>query len=179
VVLTPMAGLRIVPAARALAHARNIDQWLAALAGELSPHPDLIVLHQSMPLATFSGDWLVAASPLAETLTRTYSELKRMPRAADGAERGRLRLLVGRAADEHSARTLHRALDEASQRFLDASIDWAGYVPHDASLRRAEAAARPVFDIDLQAASALALMDTVRAIESWDLPRVQPSRTAL
>lgn len=153
VVLSPGKGLRIVPAARALSGAANLGEWLAALAGELDPHPDWIVLHHDMPLGSLEGDVLVAATPLTETLRRTYSELKRMPRSG-----GRLRLLVNGTADEAGARNLHRALDEAAQRFIGASIDWAGFVPKEGATQ--------------------AWTHLAAALDSWQLPSVQPACTA-
>lgn len=167
IMLQPREHLRIVPAARALCGATQLDPWLAALAARLDPIPELIIVYQPAATALMEGDVLVAAAPGRETLTRTYAELKRMKRG-----HGRLRLLVARARDEHGARTLHRALDETSQRYLGEGIDWAGFVPHDASLRRAEAAARPVFDIDTAASSARALLALGRALDNWELPRL-------
>src|SRR5690606_16300885 len=160
IVLQPYERLRIVPAARALKGATHLDPWLAALAARLDPAPELIIVYQPTATALLDGDLLVAAAPGRETLTRTYAELKRMKRG-----HGRLRLLVARAQDERGARTLHRALDETSQRYLGECIDWAGYVPNDASLRRAEAAARSVFDIDTASPSARALLALGRALE--------------
>lgn len=173
IVLSPTNGLRIVPAARALSEASNIDQWLAALAGELTPHPQIILLYHQAPINGLSGDILIAASPLADVLTRTYAALKRIQ-----TNNGRLRLLVCAAAAEQSARNLHRALHDAAQRFIGAAVDWAGFIPQDDDLTRAQAAARLVFDIDAQAPSAQALMNLVAKIDGWALPGVLPSRTA-
>jgi flagellar biosynthesis protein FlhG len=168
IVLAPLARLRIVPASRALNEVRELEPWLGALAARLTPQPDLFVVHQRAATSLFDGDVLVAPPPAADALTRTYAELKRMRRG-----HGRVHLVVARAADEDGARTLHRALDETAQRYLGEGVDWAGFIPHDASLRRAEAAFRPVFDIDTGAPSALALMALGRALDNWRLPRLQ------
>lgn len=165
ITLSPLDHLRIVPAARALADADRLDQWLATIVSQLAPTPDLVIVYQRTATAVLDGDLLVAASP--QMITRTYAELKRMKRS-----HGRLRLVVSRTADEQGARTLHRALDETTQRYLGEGIDWAGFVPNDASLRRAEAASRPVFDIDTAASSALALMALGRSLDNWELPRL-------
>jgi hypothetical protein len=45
-------------------------------------------------------------------------------------------------------------------------------------LRRADANACSVFDIDTQALSARAFMNLAASLDSWQLPRVLPSRTA-
>lgn len=156
IVIAPADGLRIVPAARALAGAGNIDQWLAALAGELQPGPDLVLLHQGASLGALKGDMLMIATPSADAVTRAYGELKRM----QGRE-GRVRLVVSGASNEQSARALHRALATAAQRFIGAAIDWAGFLPPDA-----------------RSSTAAAFMNLVAAHDSWELPRVVPSRTA-
>ena len=173
VVLGPINGLRIVPAARALGEASNTSQWLAALAGELTPHPDVIIVHQHTLLAGLEGDVLIAASPHAETVTRTYAALKRMQN-----KNARIRLVVCGTSAEQGARNLHRALNDATQRFIGAAIDWAGFIPQDEEMSRAHASARPVFDIDTQAPSALALMNLAARLDSWTLSSVSPSRTA-
>jgi flagellar biosynthesis protein FlhG len=154
VVLHAADGVRIVPAARALMGATNVDRWLAALAGELQPQPDLILLHHCTSFAGMDGDLLVIATPMADSLTRTYSELKRL-----GTRRGRIRLFVAGAASESSARNLHRALSDAARRFIGAAIDWAGFVSTEAEAQTS------AYD------SFVALHDR------WELPRVSPSRT--
>ena len=167
ITLSPLDRLRIVPAARALADVDQLDQWLAALVSQLTQAPDLVIVYQRAATTMLDGDLLVAASPVPEMIKRTYAELKRMKRG-----HGRLRLVVSHAADEQGARTLHRVLDETTQRYLGEGIDWAGFVPNDVSLRRAEAASRPVFDIDTDASSALALMALGRSLDNWELPRL-------
>lgn len=168
VVLAPQPRLRIVPAARALHAMRALDAWLAALAACLHPRPDLFVVYQRVAATPLDGDVLVAPPPAADALMRTYAELKRMRHS-----RGRVHLVVTRAADERGARTLHRALDRTARRYLGEGVDWGGFVPHDAGLRQAEAAARPVFDVDVGAASARALMALGRTLQDWQLPRVR------
>lgn len=168
IVLAPQPRLRIVPAARALRAVNSLDAWLGALAMCLHPQPDLFVVYQRVAAAPFDGDVLMAPPPAADALMRTYAELKRMRHS-----RGRIHLVVSRAADEHGARTLHRALDQTAQRYLGEGVDWGGFIPHDASLRRAEAAARPVFDIDVGASSARALMALGRTLQDWQLPRLR------
>jgi len=167
ITLSPIDRLRIVPAARALAEADHLGPWLEKLAMQLAPAPQLVIVYQRAATAMLEGDVLVAATPAPEALTRTYAELKRMKRCG-----GRLRLVVARAADEAGARSAHRALHETTQRYLGEGIDWAGYVPNDASLRRAAAVARPVFDIDTDASSARALIALGRALDNWELPRL-------
>lgn len=154
VVLQAADGVRIVPAARALSGATNIDQWLAALAGELHPQPDLILLHHCTPFGGMDGDLLVVATPMADALTRTYSELKRL-----GSRAGRIRLFVAGAASEASARNLHRALSEAARRFIGAAVEWAGFVPVEAG------------------AQTSAYTNFVALQDRWELPHVSPSRT--
>lgn len=167
ITLAPLERLRVVPAARALAEVDQLNHWLMTLVSQMTPAPDLVIVYQRTATAVFDGDVLVAASPLPEMITRTYAELKRMKRG-----HGRLRLVVSHANDEQGARTLHRVLDETTQRYLGEGIDWAGFVPNDASLRRAEAASRPVFDIDTGASSSLALMALGRSLDNWQLPRL-------
>ncbi|HKO88565.1 MAG TPA: hypothetical protein VJU83_08615 [Burkholderiales bacterium] len=171
VVLSPLNGLRIVPAARALAQASDISQWVSALVSELTPHPDVVIVHLHTPLAGMEGDVLIAASPIAETVTRTYAALKRMQ-----TKSSRIRLVVCGTAAEQGARNLHRALNDATQRFIGAAIEWAGFIPQDEEMSRAHASARPVFDLDTQAPSALALMNLAARVDSWSLASVSPSR---
>lgn len=167
VLLHPQAGLRLMPAARALSGKADLERTLTELASKLTPSPELVIVYQQAATAVLDGDMLVAASPRRDNITRTYAELKRMKRG-----RGRLRLVVSQVADEQGARTLHRALDDTAQRYLGATIDWAGFVPDDAPLQRALAAARPVFDIDIAASSAKALIALGQSLDHWELPRL-------
>jgi len=167
IIAQPMEGLRVLPASRAFADAGKLEPWLTRIAEQLTPEPDFIIVHQRAAQAIVEGDVLVAASPGRDAVTRTYAELKRMKHA-----KGALRLLVAHTADEAAARSLHRVLDETAQRHLSERIEWAGFVPHDASLRRAEATAKPVFAIDIASPSARALMALGRALENWELPRL-------
>ncbi|MFO7189680.1 MAG: hypothetical protein DIU74_008340 [Pseudomonadota bacterium] len=168
ITLEPCERVRIVPAARMLRDTGRLEPWLGQLVQRCESVPGLVIVYQRNATEALDGDLLVTASPAREDLTRTYAELKRMKHHS----RGRLRLIVARTVDEEDARQVHRALDETAQRYLGVAIDWAGFVPHDAPLRRAEASGRPVFDIDTAAPSARALLGLGRALDQWQLPRL-------
>ncbi|MFO1413530.1 MAG: hypothetical protein U1F10_06395 [Burkholderiales bacterium] len=126
-------GIAVLPAARALAAMDDGDPAMQAgvarFLASVRDRFDLCLVNGAPPAVT--GDDLphevvLVTAPTRASITDAYAQIKAL---APTADRFRLRVVVNRAANEDSARSIYTSLAETARRFLAAQLDYGGYLP--------------------------------------------------
>jgi len=139
--------------------------------GELSARFDCVLVDvpadradRWWPAAAHAGAVLLGSTGAARSVTATYSALKML-----ALEVGQRRYLwwMGRAADPAAAEAAWGKVAQTARRFLQVRLDYAGAVPLDAGVPRAQRLRRPLSAVfpASPAAAACALL-----AEQLDLP---------
>jgi flagellar biosynthesis protein FlhG len=150
-------GPGVLPATRGLAQSLGRGIALPEVLAPLESRYDLVLVHadprvlDAAPVARAAAT-LLPVPATAGALTEAYVEVKRSMRRGE-----RVTALLHGVATPAAATALFGALNGLARRFLEAEVGYAGFVPSDATLYRAVASRRSVFDLDPDSAAARAL----------------------
>ena len=175
VLLQPMAGLRILPAAKAakklgrlsLAQQQNL---LDAMAGLERP-VDVILVDASMahphgfsPFGLASQEAVVVLSGNSASITEAYALIKKVSQAF---ARRHFRILVSKVRSQPDARSIYENIAQVAAQRGVARLDYAGAIPLDEALRVSTQLCRPVLVQAPDSPSAAAFRDIASDLLYW------------
>lgn len=154
IMLRPMRGVHVLPAARAMQALSGLsggerEQLLASLA-EASRGMDVVLVDGSSDEGRFVSASLAPEQPLllvinatAAAITESYALVKRMT-MQDG--RRSFQIVVNKARDADEAKTVFGNLAQVARRHLNVRMEYLGYIPVDEKLKRATQLCRSVVE---------------------------------
>ncbi|MDL2316063.1 MinD/ParA family protein [Desulfovibrio sp. OttesenSCG-928-A18] len=111
---------------------------------------------------------LVILTPEPTSLTDAYALIKVMQQNHDVND---FKVLVNLAPDEKAALDIFRRLYKACDHFLAGiSLDYVGFIPRDASVRKAVIAQKPFCVQEPAGAACKALTAMAKNMQKWDVP---------
>ena len=152
VLLQPMPGLRVLPAARAAAKLGRLSlsqqqNFLDAMSGLERP-VDVILVDASMahphgfsPFGLASQEAVVVLSGNSASITEAYSLIKKVSHAF---ARKHFRILVNKVRSYPDARSIFENIAQVTAQRGIAKLEYAGAILLDESLRQAAQLCRPV-----------------------------------
>lgn len=152
VLLQPMHGLRVLPAAKAvkkLGRLTHVQQQtlLGAMSGLERP-VDVILVDASMahpngfsPLGLVSQEVVVVLSGSSTSITEAYTLIKKVSHAF---ARRHFRILVSKVKSDQNARSIYENIAQVALQRGIAKLDYAGAVALDEALRQAAKLCRSV-----------------------------------
>jgi flagellar biosynthesis protein FlhG len=178
VLLQPMNGLRILPAARA---ARKLGRlslaqqqaFLDAMSG-LDKPADVILVdaclahpHGFSPFGLAAQETVVVLSGNSASITEAYALIKKVSHTF---ARKNFRILVNKVRSQADARSIFENIAQVAQQRGVARLDYAGAVPMDDALRQAAQLCRPVLMHAPESAAAMAFRDIAADLSYWQRP---------
>jgi flagellar biosynthesis protein FlhG len=175
VVLQPMLGLRVLPAARAarkLGRLSLVQQQtlLNAMSGFERP-VDVILVDASMahpngisPFGLVSQEAVVVLSGSSASITEAYSLIKKISHAFS---RKHFRILVNKVRSQSDARSIFENISQVAAQRGVARLDYAGAIPLDDALRQAAQQCRPVLVQSPDSPAATAFRDIASDMLYW------------
>jgi flagellar biosynthesis protein FlhG len=117
--------------------------------------------------AGIADNLLLVLSPDAESLTRSYADLKRLHGFA-----GRLsaNVLINRCDSLDEARRLFNRLAEVAGSYLQLPLRMVGFVPYDISVPRSQTLRRPLIDAFPHSEAAIAFGQLASQLPNWHTP---------
>lgn len=152
VVLQPLNGLRILPAAKAAKKLGGLSlpqqQTLLDAMSGLERPVDVILVDASMahphgfsPFGLASQEAVVVLSGNSASITEAYSLIKKVSQAFS---RRHFRILVNKVRSLPDARAIYENIAQVAARRSVAQLDYAGAIPLDEALRQATQLCRSV-----------------------------------
>ena len=175
VLLQPMQGLRVLPAAQAVKTLGRLSlpqqqTLLDAMCGLERP-VDVILVDASMahphgfsPFGVASQDVVVVLSGSGASITEAYSLIKKVSQAFS---RKQFRILVNKVRSQSDARSIYENIAQVAAQRGVARLDYAGAIPFDESLRQAVQLCRPGLVQAPDAPSAQAFRDLAADLLYW------------
>lgn len=175
VLLRPMHGLSIMPAAKA---ARKLGRLslgqqqtlLDAMSGLPRPF-DVILVDASMthpggfsPFGLVSQETVVVLSGNSASITEAYALIKKVSHAFS---RRHFRILVNKVRTQADARSIFENIAQVATQRGVATLDYAGAIPFDEALRVSSQLCRPVLTQAPDSASAIAFRDLAADMQYW------------
>lgn len=175
VLLRPMSGLAILPAARAARKlgrlALHQQQTLVDALSSLERAVDVILVDASMahptgfsPFGLVSQETVVVLSGSSASITEAYALIKKVSHAFS---RRHFRILVNKVRHASDARSIYENIAQVATQRGIAVLDFAGAVPLDESLRLASQLCRPVLLQAPDSPAAQAFRDLAADIQYW------------
>ena len=175
VLLEPMAGLHILPAARAVKKLGKLtlaqQQGLLDAVAGLERPIDVILVdvainhpHGFSPLGLASQETVIVLSGNSASITEAYSLIKKVSHAF---ARKRFRILVNKVRSEADARSIFDNIAQVATQRRIAHLDYVGAIPLDEALRQAAQLCRPVVVQSPDALSARACRDIAADMLYW------------
>lgn len=175
VLLQPMHGLRVLPAARAVKKLGRLSlhqqQTLLDAMSGLDRPVDVILVDASMahphgfsPFGIAAQEAVVVLSGSSASITEAYSLIKKVSHAFS---RKHFRILVNKVRSQPDARSIYENIAQVAAQRGIARLDYAGAVPLDESLRLAAQLCRPVLVQAPDSASAAAFRDIASDMLYW------------
>lgn len=175
VLLQPMHGLRVLPAARAVKKLGRLSltqqQTLLDAMSGLERPIDVILVDASMahpngfsPFGLASQEAVVVLSGSSASITEAYSLIKKVSHAFS---RKHFRILVNKVRSQPDARSIYENIAQVAAQRGIARLDYAGAIPLDDALRRAAQLCRPVLVQAPDSASAAAFRDIASDMLYW------------
>ncbi|KAB2926489.1 MAG: MinD/ParA family protein [Dechloromonas sp.] len=175
VLLQPMHGLRILPAARAVKKLGRLSlaqqQTLLDAMSGLERPVDVILVDASMahpngfsPFGLASQEAVVVLSGNSASITEAYSLIKKVSHAF---ARRHFRILVNKVRSQPDARSIFENIAQVAAQRGIAHLDYAGAIPLDESLRQSFQLGRPVLMQAPDSASAAAFRDIAADLLYW------------
>lgn len=175
VLLQPMNGLRILPAARAVKKLGRLSlsqqqALLDAMSG-LDRPVDAILVDASMahpngfsPFGLASQEAVVVLSGSSASITEAYSLIKKVSHAFS---RRHFRILVNKVRSQSDARSIFENIAQVAAQRGIAQLDFAGAIPLDDALRQSVQLCRPVTVQAPDSPSAAAFRDFASDMLYW------------
>ena len=175
VILQPMHGLRVLPAARAASKlgclsAPQRQALLESMAG-LTPAMDLILVDASMahpqgfsPFGLVSQDTVVVLSGSSASITEAYAMIKKVSHAY---ARRHFRILVNKVRSLHEGRMIYDNIARVCAQRGVAQLEFAGAVVLDDALRQASQLGRPLLAHAPGSPAAAAIRDVAADLPCW------------
>ncbi len=175
VLLQPMNGLRILPAACAakkLGRLSLVQQQtlLDAMSGLERPI-DVILVDASMahpngfsPFGLASQDVVVVLSGSSASITEAYSLIKKV---SHSFARKHFRILVNKVRSQPDARSIYENIAQVAAQRGIARLEYAGAIPLDESLRQSTQLCRSVLLQAPDSAAAAAFRDVASDLLYW------------
>jgi flagellar biosynthesis protein FlhG len=175
VLLRPMNGLSILPAAKAVRKLGRLSlhqqQTLVDAMSGLERSIDVILVDASMahpagfsPFGLVSQETVVVLSGSSASITEAYALIKKVSQAFS---RRHFRILVNKVRSHADARSIYENIAQVATQRGVAVLDYAGAVPLDDSLKLASQMCRPVLFQAPDSPSATAFRDLAADIQYW------------
>lgn len=178
VIVSAVAGVRILPAAQAVQKLSRLSaaQQLALLEsfGEMKHPADVILVDASLdhplgfsPLGLAANDTVVVVSATSTSITEAYALIKKV---SLGYSRRHFRILVNKVRGAEEASAIHRNIKDVTRSRGLATLDFAGYVPMDEHLREASRLRQMVVALFPDAPSSRAYRSLANDVLHWPTP---------
>ncbi|MCL2524829.1 MAG: MinD/ParA family protein [Betaproteobacteria bacterium] len=175
VLLQPMQGLCILPAARAVKKLGRLSlpqqQTLLDAMSGLERPLDVILVDASMahpggfsPFGLASREAVVVLSGSSASITEAYSLIKKISQAF---ARRHFRILVNKVRSQADARSIFDNIAQVAAQRNIAQLDYAGAIPLDEALRQSFQLARPVLIQAPDSSAAAAFRDIAGELLYW------------
>ncbi|MGE5470014.1 MAG: MinD/ParA family ATP-binding protein [Bacteroidota bacterium] len=175
VLLQPMNGLRVLPAAKAVKKLGRLSlaqqQTLLDAMSGLERPVDVILVDASMahphgfsPFGLASQEAVVVLSGSSASITEAYALIKKVSHAFS---RKRFRILVNKVRSQPDARSIYENIAQVAAQRGVAQLDYAGAVPLDDALRQSAQLCRSVLLQAPDSASAHAFRDIAADLLYW------------
>jgi flagellar biosynthesis protein FlhG len=175
VLLRPMTGLSILPAAKAARKLARMSlpqqQTLVDAMSGLERSIDVILVDASMahpngfsPFGLVSQETVVVLSGNGASITEAYSLIKKVSQAFS---RRHFRILVNKVRSITDARSIYENIAQVATQRGIATLDYAGAIPLDDSLRLAAQLCRPVLFQAPESPAASAFRDLAADLQYW------------
>ncbi len=175
VLLQPMQGLRVLPAAKAVKKLGRLSlpqqqTLLDAMCGLERP-VDVILVDASMahpngfsPFGLASQEAVVVLSGSSASITEAYALIKKVSHAFS---RKHFRILVNKVRSQPDARSIYENIAQVAAQRGVARLEYAGAIPLDEPLRQSCQLGRPVLVQAPDSASAAAFRDIASDLLYW------------
>jgi len=175
VLLRPMNGLSILPAAKAARKLGRLSlhqqQTLVDAMSGLERSIDVILVDASMahpngfsPFGLVSQETVVVLSGNSASITEAYALIKKVSHAFS---RRHFRILVNKVRSQADARSIYENIAQVATQRGVATLDYAGAIPLDESLRLSSQLCRPVLFQAPDSPSATAFRDLAADLQYW------------
>lgn len=175
VLLQPMSGLRILPAANAVRKLGRLSlgqqQTLLDAMSGLERPVDVILVDASMahpagfsPFGLAAQDAVVVLSGSSASITEAYSLIKKVSHAFS---RKQFRILVNKVRSHADARSIYENIAQVAAQRGVARLDYAGAIPLDEALRQSAHLCRSVLLQAPESAAACAFRDVASDMLYW------------
>ncbi len=175
VLLQPMSGLRILPAANAVRKLGRLSlaqqQTLLDAMSSLERPADIILVDASMahpagfsPFGLAAQEAVVVLSGSSASITEAYSLIKKVSHAF---ARKQFRILVNKVRSHADARSIYDNIAQVAAQRGVARLDYAGAIPLDDALRTASQLCRPVLIQSPDSPAAAAFRDVASDMLYW------------
>ena len=175
VLLQPMSGLRILPAANAVRKLGRLSlgqqQTLLDAMSGLERPVDVILVDASMahpagfsPFGLAAQDAVVVLSGSSASITEAYSLIKKVSHAFS---RKQFRILVNKVRSHADARSIYENIAQVAAQRGVARLDYAGAIPLDDALRQSAQLCRSVLMQAPDSAAACAFRDVASDMLYW------------
>lgn len=175
VLLQPMTGLRVLPAARAVKKLGRLSlaqqQTLLDAMSGLERPVDVILIDACMahpngfsPFGLASQEAVVVLSGNSASITEAYALIKKVSHAF---ARRHFRILVNKVRSQPDARSIYENIAQVAAQRGIARLDYAGAIPLDEPLRQASQLGRPVLVQAPDSAAAAAFRDIAADLLYW------------
>jgi len=175
VLLQPMRGLRVLPAARAANKLGRLSlpqrqTLLDAMCGLERP-VDVILVDASLahpagfsPFGLAAQETVVVLSGNSASITEAYSLIKKVSHAFS---RKHFRILVNKVRSQPDARSIYDNIAQVAAQRGIARLDFAGAIPLDDALRQSAQLCRPVLVQAPESAAAAAFREIAADLLYW------------
>ncbi|MBV6416133.1 MAG: Flagellum site-determining protein YlxH [Steroidobacteraceae bacterium] len=178
IVLAAPQGFRVVPGASGVAALATLGaaQHLGIVQGFSALATDLDVLivdtaagiaHGVLQFSQAAQQVLIVLCDEPASLTDAYALVKVLSR--DHGVRA-FRVLVNRIRRADRGESLFRSFERVTSRFLDVTLEFAGAIPEDPWLPRANREQRTVLEISPGGPAAVAFKKLAGAVDKWPVP---------
>lgn len=175
VLMRPMNGLSILPAAKAVGKLGRFSlhqqQTLVDAMAGLERSVDVILVDASMshpagfsPFGLVSQETVVVLSGNSASITEAYALIKKVSHAYS---RRHFRILVNKVRTLADARSIYQNIAQVATQRGVATLDYAGAIPLDESLRSASQMCRPVLFQAPDSPAANAFRDLAADLQYW------------
>lgn len=174
VLVRPMKGLSILPAARALRKYGRLtlqQQLLVDAMSGLERSIDVILVDASLnhpagfsPFGLVAQETVVVLSGSSASITEAYALIKKVSHAF---ARRHFRILVNKVRTHADARSIYENIAQVARQRNVAILDYAGAIPLDESLRTAGQLSRSVLFHAPDSPSATAIRDLATDLQYW------------